>query len=244
MSAPSGGLTTLVHVAVSVPDAVAAVLTSVAGAVIALEAPAVAPGALSPEDRAALEARIALTPGDYAATAAIAPSTVPCVTAQGLQPRPVVLRMFLVHDGDRWHAMEGGLARVLDDEAGLAGGLPGGGLSKDVWVLHEGARNTLGPLPQAPAPLPIRRSTGELPSRVADDFFWLGRYVERLDAWARLARSVLNRVARGAPLPHELAELRAHDGVVPISLGPRTLRAETAALAALACWQALYVEEE
>jgi 16S rRNA (uracil1498-N3)-methyltransferase len=44
--------------------------------------------------------------------------------------------------------------------------------------------------------------------------------------------------------PEELAELRAHDGVVPISLGPRTLRAETAALAALACWQALYVDEE
>jgi 16S rRNA (uracil1498-N3)-methyltransferase len=42
----------------------------------------------------------------------------------------------------------------------------------------------------------------------------------------------------------ELAELRSHAGVVPISLGPRTLRAETAALAALACWQALYVEEE
>jgi 16S rRNA (uracil1498-N3)-methyltransferase len=42
----------------------------------------------------------------------------------------------------------------------------------------------------------------------------------------------------------ERAELRAHEGVVPISLGPRTLRAETAALAALACWQALYVEDE
>jgi 16S rRNA (uracil1498-N3)-methyltransferase len=44
--------------------------------------------------------------------------------------------------------------------------------------------------------------------------------------------------------PEELAELRAHDGVVPISLGPHTLRAETAALAALACWQALYIEDE
>jgi 16S rRNA (uracil1498-N3)-methyltransferase len=44
--------------------------------------------------------------------------------------------------------------------------------------------------------------------------------------------------------PEELAELRAYEGVVPFSLGPRTLRAETAALAALACWQALYVEEE
>jgi 16S rRNA (uracil1498-N3)-methyltransferase len=43
--------------------------------------------------------------------------------------------------------------------------------------------------------------------------------------------------------PEELAELRSRAGVVPISLGPRTLRAETAALAALACWQALYIEE-
>jgi 16S rRNA (uracil1498-N3)-methyltransferase len=37
----------------------------------------------------------------------------------------------------------------------------------------------------------------------------------------------------------ELAELRGHDQVVAISLGPRVLRAETAALAALACWQAV-----
>jgi 16S rRNA (uracil1498-N3)-methyltransferase len=43
--------------------------------------------------------------------------------------------------------------------------------------------------------------------------------------------------------PEETAELRDHGGVVPISLGPRTLRAETAALAALACWQALLADE-
>jgi 16S rRNA (uracil1498-N3)-methyltransferase len=37
----------------------------------------------------------------------------------------------------------------------------------------------------------------------------------------------------------ELAELRGHAQTVAISLGPRVLRAETAALAALACWQAV-----
>ncbi len=37
----------------------------------------------------------------------------------------------------------------------------------------------------------------------------------------------------------ETAALAAVPGVVRVSLGPRTLRAETAALAALACWQAL-----
>ncbi len=36
----------------------------------------------------------------------------------------------------------------------------------------------------------------------------------------------------------ELDDLRGREPLVPISLGPRLLRAETAALAALACWQA------
>jgi 16S rRNA (uracil1498-N3)-methyltransferase len=36
----------------------------------------------------------------------------------------------------------------------------------------------------------------------------------------------------------ELDDLRGREHLVPISLGPRLLRAETAALAALACWQA------
>ena len=170
--------------------------------------PAVDPGALSPEGRAALMARVDHAPGEFAASAAVLPSVAPCATADGLQPRPVVLRMFLAYDGTRWHAMEGGLARVLESGAALSGSLPEGGVGKDVWVLQEDGRSTAGPPLRAPAQLPIRRSIGELPSRVADDFFWLGRYVERLDAWARLARSALNRVSRGAPLPHELAELQ------------------------------------
>ena len=29
--------------------------------------------------------------------------------------------------------------------------------------------------------LPIRRTAGDLPSRVADNFYWLGRYMERLE---------------------------------------------------------------
>jgi 16S rRNA (uracil1498-N3)-methyltransferase len=39
--------------------------------------------------------------------------------------------------------------------------------------------------------------------------------------------------------PEELDALQAREGVVPVCLGRRILRAETAALAALACWQAV-----
>ena len=43
----------------------------------------------------------------------------------------------------------------------------------------------------------------------------------------------------GGFTPDELAMVAAMDFVRPIDLGPRILRAETAALAALTCWQAL-----
>jgi 16S rRNA (uracil1498-N3)-methyltransferase len=39
--------------------------------------------------------------------------------------------------------------------------------------------------------------------------------------------------------PEERALLRAHPFVVPVGLGPRIMRADTAALAALALWQAI-----
>ena len=43
----------------------------------------------------------------------------------------------------------------------------------------------------------------------------------------------------GGFAPPERAALLAHPAVHPAALGPRQLRAETAALAALACWQAV-----
>jgi 16S rRNA (uracil1498-N3)-methyltransferase len=64
------------------------------------------------------------------------------------------------------------------------------------------------------------------------------------------------RTPRGAPgpwailigpeggfAPEELARIRALPAVLPVSLGPRLLRADTAALAALAVWQAVFGHE-
>jgi uncharacterized circularly permuted ATP-grasp superfamily protein/uncharacterized alpha-E superfamily protein len=144
---------------------------------------------------------------DYAASAAIAPSVAPSASEQGMVPKPVVLRMFLIHDGHTWHVMEGGLARVIEGGDPLAGALPHQGLSKDVWVLNDERHEIVGPAMMPMAPLPIRRTTGELPSRVADNLFWLGRYLERLENAARLVRATLNRLSRGHPLPRELVEL-------------------------------------
>ena len=172
-------------------------------------AASVVPAKLSERGRAALLSRIATRPWEWAASTMIPPSVAPCVAPGGMAPAPVLLRLFLVHDGRDWRAMQGGLARVLDEEGHYPGQLPTTGVSKDVWVLAEERSNIVGPAVQTVPPLTIRRASADLPSRVADDLFWLGRYVERLERAARLLRAAISRIARGAVvLPREVADLR------------------------------------
>jgi uncharacterized circularly permuted ATP-grasp superfamily protein/uncharacterized alpha-E superfamily protein len=172
-------------------------------------APAMVPAQLDAGARAALARRIALRPWDFAASARVTPSVAPTVAEGRLMPRPVLLRLFLIGDGERWHALPGGLARVLGESDAFAGRLPREGVAKDVWVQAEERTDILGPAAMALPPLAIRRTPGELPTRIADNLFWLGRYAERLEAAARLMRAALPRLDRAAALPREQAELIA-----------------------------------
>ena len=170
---------------------------------------AIEPARLNAAEREALLADIAREPWRFAATPAVAPSVAPCAGPNGMVPKPVVLRIYMVFDGREWRAMDGGLARVIESDEKLCGALPGEGLSKDVWILNDERSDIVGP-PALPAfAVAIRRTAGDLPSRVADNLFWLGRYVERLEGSARLARATLHRLARGVIMPHELIELEA-----------------------------------
>ncbi len=69
-----------------------------------------------------------------------------------------------------------------------------GGRSKDTWVLADGPVNPvtlLAPLD----PIHLEPATTELPSRVAENLFWLGRYVERAEHIVRLLRGFVARLA-------------------------------------------------
>jgi len=167
----------------------------------------VVPMQLSPDRREELAARVAADPAHYAALMMPTPSVVPCSTPSGLEPRSVVLRMFLAHDGTDWCVMPGGLARALTDEDAIAGRLPRDAVSKDVWVLPDEVALSRGIPAIDTRPLPIRRTAGDLPSRVADNFYWLGRYLERLEEAARLRRSLIVRVTRPSATPHERADI-------------------------------------
>jgi len=173
-------------------------------------APAIHPAELGERAREGLLARLRAAPANFAATEAIFPSAVPSLGETGLAPRPVVLRLFALADGGgAWRTMPGGLARLIEEGERPTGRLPRTGTAKDVWVLSEDGGDIVGPAAFALPPLSIRRASGELPSRVADDLYWLGRYVERLENGARLLRAVIVRLARGWLLPRDLVELRA-----------------------------------
>ncbi len=168
--------------------------------------PPVPLAAMTEPRRRALLDRMAAAPWQFVASAVVTPSVAPCLDGEGLVPRPVVMRMFLVRDRNGWRAMQGGLGCVLSDGAQT---WPSTGpvLAKDVWILAENPAAIEGPTSARTAPLAIRRTAGDLPSRVADNFFWLGRYLERLEAAARLLRIAIGRLSRPAPTPHEVAEL-------------------------------------
>jgi uncharacterized alpha-E superfamily protein len=116
--------------------------------------------------------------------------------------------MFMTFDGSRWRALPGGLARALSEEDALAGRLPRNALSKDVWVMEEETSTVQGSLALLVPMLVIRRTAGDLPSRVADNFYWLGRYLERLEEAARLQRAIIARIIRPSPTAREVAEMQ------------------------------------
>jgi uncharacterized circularly permuted ATP-grasp superfamily protein/uncharacterized alpha-E superfamily protein len=172
------------------------------------DAAPVVPMMLSQEKREALSARITADPAAYAASLAPRPSLCPCVGDDSLDARPVALRMFLAHDGKQWHAFPGGLARALSDEDALSGRLPLHAVSKDVWVLSDEVGTVQGALGFHQPVMVIRRTSADLPSRVADNFYWLGRYLERLEEAARLQRAILSRILRPSPTAREISEIQ------------------------------------
>jgi uncharacterized circularly permuted ATP-grasp superfamily protein/uncharacterized alpha-E superfamily protein len=131
---------------------------------------------------------------DYVAQEAVTLSTMPVWRDGRLQPRPFTVRLYLAKVGDHWQVMPGGFVRIADTADARAVSLQRGAATADAWVLAHGpvAETTLLPAPER---ILVQRATGLLPSRAADNLFWVGRYVERAEAALRLVRAMMNRAA-------------------------------------------------
>src|SRR5262245_633571 len=165
-------------------------------------------GMLEEPERAALVDRIRAQPGHFVAQYPVTPSLSPRWDGKGLVPAAVVLRVFLSAEGEGYRLLPGGLAREPAGDTCLRSLGRLNGTLKDVWVLTEDAADVQIPPMRRFHQLEVDRGGAELQSRVADNLYWLGRYLERLDDDARVLRITAARVAQGAMGPRDAVELR------------------------------------
>ncbi len=150
---------------------------------------------LDAAQRAELRARIAARPYAFLAQEEMPFSSTPVWSSGGLQPRPMALRAFAVATSDAYAVMPGGLTRISGDPSLPMVSMQRGGGSKDTWVLSDGPVEHISLLRPVGATVELRRGGIDLPSRVADNLFWFGRYAERAEDCARLLRAAVLRLA-------------------------------------------------
>ncbi len=158
---------------------------------------------LSHQEQAALAQAIARRGHEYVGREIVSPSTTPFWGASDhLKPVPMTLRLYLTATKDGYTVMPGGLARVSVQSDPRGHWHEPGDFSKDVWVKGSGLLD-YSAVVAPPQTLPLRRGGRDLPSRTADNLFWLGRYIERAEGAIRLLRSLFLRTSGEAGLSDE-----------------------------------------
>ncbi len=184
-------------------------------------------GKMAAKERAELIAAIRARPGEFVGQEHAVLSTAPVWLNDKLEPRPLVLRAYVTAAGDSFAVMPGGLSRVSTAAEDPIVSMQSGGGSKDTWVLSEGPVTMVSLLTRSGQLVRSGPSSAELPSRVADNLYWLGRYAERLEGTLRLLRCVLVRMvdesgAEGSPELAALAQVLVRLDLLPVRFHGRT----------------------
>lgn len=115
-------------------------------------------------------------------------STTPVYENGALVPRPMSIRVFLARTATGWTVMSGGFARIGTSHDTSAIAMRNGSSVADVWVVSDQRVNDASMLDDPQKPF-VRAPSIRLPSRAADNLFWLGRYIERTEGLLRLTRA-------------------------------------------------------
>ncbi|SHJ72995.1 Uncharacterized conserved protein, circularly permuted ATPgrasp superfamily [Bradyrhizobium lablabi] len=126
---------------------------------------------------------------DYVGQELVRLSTTPVWDNGQITPRPFVLRVFAAATPRGWTIMPGGFCRIAEQLDARAVSMGDGARAADVWVVSDKAVSTATLLPAVDS-VRIKRIAGVVPSRAADNLFWLGRYLERAEATLRLIRAL------------------------------------------------------
>ncbi|TKB23645.1 hypothetical protein FCL47_21610 [Desulfopila sp. IMCC35006] len=151
-------------------------------------------------------AEIRTNPSRYMVSGHLAPSLAPTWGAGGVSQCYNVIRVFACATEHGFSVMPGGLAITAGDVETLKGNSPEQQQSKDIWVLSDKPVEPFSMMDGFHAVAEFKRSN-DLPSRVADNLLWLGRYLERAEGLIRLLRSVY-RLLSGEDRPEDIPELQ------------------------------------
>ena len=154
---------------------------------------AIFPKLLSNEARIQLRDQILAKPHLYVGQEQAVFSTLPSLIERQIEPRHAVLRNFIVANGRDYVVMPGGLTRIAVQKDNFIVSNQSGGISKDTWVLASETQQFVKIAPQIKRNQATEGISESLTSRAADNLFWVGRYIERIEASARLFRIVLHK---------------------------------------------------
>ncbi|MBL0424494.1 circularly permuted type 2 ATP-grasp protein [Ramlibacter alkalitolerans] len=141
-------------------------------------------------------------------------------------PGSLLLRVFALSDGAQgWRVLPGGLTRLAGAGAEVAS-MQRGGSSADTWVLTEGEVDATTLLHHEHPAIDTPHRSRSVTSRAAENLFWLGRYTERTENTARLARLAIESLngedQNSQPLLAWLSDLAAANGLVLNAVPPAT----------------------
>ena len=150
------------------------------------------------EERERLLRRLADRPGDFVGQEIVRLSTTPVLRAGELVPAPFVLRVFAAATPDGMKIMPGGFCRTSDHPDVRAISMDENAQTADVWVISDKPVERVTLLASS-EDVRVRRVLGNLPSRAADNLFWLGRYLERAEATLRMVRCLCTTLLESGP---------------------------------------------
>ncbi|MCR9292206.1 MAG: circularly permuted type 2 ATP-grasp protein [bacterium] len=152
------------------------------------------PSEMTQAEKQKLVARIREQPHRFVGQERMVRSTTPVYEDGRLQTWSLALRAYAVAKNNSYQILPGALARVSPDPEVLSHNMTSGEKSQDVWIVSDQSVPHVSLLENSVQETELKRAGAELPSRVADNLFWLGRNLERSEQIARLVRLVLQEL--------------------------------------------------
>ncbi len=145
---------------------------------------------LSVKERDRWIAKLRQNPHEYIGQEQVELSTTPLISKGRLEPRRMGIRSFLVSRGDEYVVMPGGLTRVSPGMDDLVVSNQHGGLSKDTWILASEPEKSISLFTRPTYSMQAHQDRS-VSRRIAENMFWIGRYLQRSESAVRWSRKVM-----------------------------------------------------